>query len=199
MKNKNGRKVKRLRWNRSFVVLASVLVLIIGLVGTTLAWLSTDTTPITNTFTTSTVTTTIEEGESGETKNNVKVTNTGNANAYIRAMVVVTWQKDDTNSSEVYATAPVEGTDYTLIWTKDGWVKHTDGYYYYTSAVAPNASTGILLTSCKPVEGKTPEGYHLVVEILSDAIQAKPDSAVTDAWGVNPSTLSKHDGGISGN
>lgn len=184
MKNKNGRKVKKLRWNRSFVVLASVLVLIIGLVGTTLAWISTSTAPVENTFTPSNVTTTITEDFDKEVKNNVQVKNTGDIDAYIRAMVVVTWQKDDSNPSEVYATAPVEGTDYTVSYPGNGWVKHTDGYYYYTSAVKPTESTGILLTDCKPVEGKAPEGYHLVVEILSDAIQAEPEDAVKSAWGV---------------
>lgn len=185
MKNKNGRKVKRLRWNRSFVVLASVLVLIIGLVGTTLAFLIDSTTPVINTFTPTKVTGEITEEFDGKVKNNVQVKNTGNIDAYIRAMVVVTWQNDAGN---VNATAPVEGTDYTLTWTMDGWVKNGN-YFYYTSKVAPNASTGILLTDCKPVDGKTPDGYHLVVEILSDAIQAEPENAVTDAWGVDPTTL----------
>lgn len=199
MKNKNGRKVKRLRWNRSFVVLASVLVLIIGLVGTTLAFLYDSTEVVKNVFTPSVVTTTIVENFEDNVKNNVQVENTGDIDAYIRAMVVVTWQKDDTNLSVVYPTAPVEGTDYTVFYPGNGWVEHTDGYYYYTSKVAPDASTGVLLTDCKPVEGKTPDGYHLVVEILSEGIQAKPVEAVVEAWGVNPSTLSKHDGGISGN
>lgn len=182
MKNKNGRKVKRLRWNRSFVVLASVLVLIIGLVGTTLAFLYDSTTPVINTFTPTKVTGEITEDFKDNVKNNVQVKNTGDIDAYIRAMVVVTWQDDAGN---VYATAPVEGTDYNVSYPGNGWVKHTDGYYYYTSKVAPNASTGILLTGCKPVEGKAPEGYHLVVEILSDAIQAEPEDAVKEAWSVN--------------
>lgn len=180
MKNKNGRKVKRLRWNRSFVVLASVLVLIIGLVGTTLAFLYDSTTPVINTFTPTKVTGEITEDFKDNVKNDVQVKNTGDIDAYIRAMVVVTWQNDDGN---VYPTAPAEGTDYTLTWTMDGWVKNGN-YFYYTSKVAPNASTGILLTDCKPVEGKAPDGYHLVVEILSDAIQAEPDTAVKSAWGV---------------
>lgn len=196
MKNKNGRKVKRLRWNRSFVVLASVLVLIIGLVGTTLAWITTGTAPITNIFTPTKVTTTIVEKLENNVKKDVQVKNTGDIDAYIRAMVVVTWQDEGGN---VYPATPVAGTNYQITIPSDNkWVAN-GGYYYYTQKVAPGASTGILLTDCKPVEEKTPEGYHLVVEILSDAIQAEPDSAVVEAWGVNPSTLSKHDGGISGN
>lgn len=194
MKNKNGRKVKRLRWNRTFVVLASVLVLAIGLVGTTLAWLSTDTTPITNTFTPSETTVTVDE-EPGETKNNVKVTNTGDISAYIRATVVFTWQDKDGN---VYAQAPVKEKDYTLTWTMEDWVE-SGNYYYYTKAVAAGASTGVLFTNCAPKAGQAPDGYQLCVEILAESIQADPASAVTEAWGVNPTTLSNNDGGISGN
>lgn len=179
MKKQNGRKVKRLRWNRSFVVLASVLVLAIGLVGTTLAWITTNTESITNTFTPTEVTTTIVEEFENNVKNNVTVKNTGNIDAYIRAMVVVTWQDDAGN---VYPGTPAAGTDYQIAIPSDNkWVLN-GGYYYYTEKVAAGASTGNLLTNCKPLTDK--KGYHLVVEILSDAIQAEPKTAVEEAWGV---------------
>lgn len=183
MKNKNGRKVKRLRWNRTFVVLASVLVLAIGLVGTTLAWLLTETKPITNTFDPTKITTEIEE-EPGFTKDNVKVKNTGDVKAYIRAMVIINWQDEDGN---VYAVAPKEGTDYTLTWSMVDWVKSGD-YYYYTKPVEAEDSTGVLFTNCAPVTGKAPEGYELCVEILADSIQSEPPKAVKDAWGVKVNT-----------
>lgn len=196
MKKQNGRKVKRLRWNRSFVVVASVLVLAIGLVGTTLAYLFDKTDAVTNTFIPSNVTTTIEEGPEDKTKNDVKVTNTGNIDAYIRAMVVVTWQNDE---GQVYPAAPVKGTDYQVTYkteANDAWFEK-DGYYYHKAPVTAGNSTSILLTDCKPIGAVPDDDYHLVVEILSDAIQAQPESAVIGAWGVsvNPDgTLS-----VSGN
>lgn len=171
---------------KTILLLVSLVIVLIAMVGTTIAYLVTNTAPITNTFTPSKVTTTITEEFDKEVKNNVQVKNTGDVEAYIRAAVVVTWQND---AGEVYPTAPAEDTDYTVSYPGNGWVKHTDGYYYYTSTVAPNASTGVLLTDCKPVEGKAPDGYHLVVEILAQSIQAKPDNAVTDAWGFVPTTL----------
>lgn len=189
-----SRRRRRFRRNMPSILLIAVVILLGAVVGSTIAYLVTDTDPIKNSFVPATITTEITENFDKEVKNNVQVKNTGDVDAYIRAAVVVTWQNDD---GQVYPTAPVEGTDYTVTWTKDGWVVHTDGYYYYTSVVKPNESTGILLTGCKPVEGKAPDGYHLVVEILSSAIQSKPESAVKEAWGVDPSTLSTYAGGLT--
>lgn len=182
----NKRKPRRRYRSKKPSALLIALVAILGaLVGTTIAYLFTNTGSITNTFTPGNVTTTITEKLDKDVKNNVMVENTGNVEAYIRATVVVTWQDDDGN---VYPTAPVEGTDYTVLWTNaNEWVKK-DGYYYYTSAVAPNGSTSVLLTACKPVEGKAPEGYHLVVEVLASAIQSKPAEAVQAAWPVTVNT-----------
>lgn len=178
---------RRRRRTQRPTLLLTALVLIFGaLVGSTVAFLFTNTGAVTNTFNPSSVTTEIVEEFNGEVKKNVTVKNTGDIPAYIRAAVVVTWQND---AGQVYAETPTEGTDYTVTWTKDDWVKYTDGYYYYTSAVAAGASTGVLLTDCKPVEGKAPNGYYLCVEILASGIQSEPETAVIDAWGVRPTTL----------
>lgn len=174
--------------NKSIAMLVSLIALLVVFVGSTIAYLFMQTDSITNTFTpTSTGITIVEENE-GSTKNNVKITNTGEIKAYIRATVVVTWK--DTNGN-VYGKAPVENTDtnsdgdYEVTWTKNSWVKGSDGFYYYKEPVESGDSTGVLLTDCKPVEGKAPEGYNLSVEILAQAIQAEPTSAVTDAWKVS--------------
>ena len=51
-KNKGLKPSKKvIRWNRSFVVLAALLVLVLGIVGTTLAWLTDTTDALTNNFT----------------------------------------------------------------------------------------------------------------------------------------------------
>lgn len=182
----NNPQRRRRRNRKPTLLMLALAILLVAVVGTTIAYLFTNTGSITNTFTPANVTTEITEDFNNNVKNNVQVKNTGDVEAYIRAAVVVTWQND---AGEVYPTAPVEGTDYTVSYPGNGWVKHTDGYYYYTSPVAAGASTGILLTDCKPVDGKAPDDYHLVVEILASAIQSKPDNAVTDAWGINPTTL----------
>lgn len=182
MKPNDSKQRTRRFWRDRPVVLAiSVLVLVLGIVGTTLAYLFTNTDSITNTFTVATAGITVDEKLENGVKNDVTIKNTGDVDVYIRARVIVTWKDDEGNVS---ATAPVAGTDYTITYqTGTGWVEY-EGNYYYTSSVAAGGPTGVLFTDCKPVEGKTPDGYHLSVEILADSIQAKPENAVQEAWGV---------------
>lgn len=178
---------RRRRTQRPTLLLAALVLIFGALVGSTVAFLFTNTGAVTNTFTPSKVTVDVPEDFDNEVKNNVRVQNTGDIAAYVRAAVVVTWQDDKGN---VHPTVPVEGTDYTVTYPANtGWFKHTDGFYYYTSALAPKAETGVLLTACKPVEGKAPAGYHLSVEILASGIQSQPTTAVEDAW---PVTVDEH-------
>lgn len=163
------------------VTLLLTVMLTLSLIGGTLAYLVASAEPITNTFTPITVTTDIDEGFDKEVKSNVKVKNTGDTEAYIRAAVVVTWQNEN---GEVYLNAPVEGTDYTVDWTMDGWMK-IGNYYYHKAPVEANDSTGILFTGCKLKDDVTPpDGYYLNVEILASAIQSQPTSTVENAWKV---------------
>lgn len=184
--NKSGAPASRRRLRRPLLAAAAVVLILGAAIGGTVAYLVTGQTSITNTFTPAEVKVEIEETFDSSIKNNVTIKNTGNTSAYIRAAVVATWQND---RNEIYATAPVEGTDYTVTWTMSNWVKYTDGFYYYTSIVSPGNSTGELLTGCGPVEGKTPDGYHLVVEVLAQAIQADNEQSITtkvvgESWGV---------------
>ena len=81
---------KLIRWNRSFVVLAALLVLVLGIVGTTLAWLTDKTKDLTNTFEYAKVSCEVLETVTQTTKSDVRIKNTGNTDAYIRATYVVT-------------------------------------------------------------------------------------------------------------
>lgn len=188
------RKNRRLRWNRQFVLLVSILALLVGIVGSSLAYLITQTGSVENTFQPSRVTCRIDEEFDKATKRNVKVTNTGDTDAYIRAYIVVTWTDDDGN---IVAQKPVDGEDYSLVIpTNTGWSKGSDGFYYYASSVAPNGQTGTLIESCSP-KGENAQKYKLTVDIIADAVQSKGDSAdgkpVVIAWGVTV----KDDGTIS--
>lgn len=182
-KNKGLKPSKKvIRWNRSFVALAALLVLVLGIVGTTLAWLTDTTTDLTNTFEYAKVSCSVEETFENNVKSDVKVKNTGNTNAYIRATYVVTWQDDNGNVSG----QPVQNTDYTISLNTNDWVAK-DGYYYYKNVVPAGELTNNLINSCKVEDGVTPPtGYHLCVEILATAIQSQPASAVNDAWPNNP-------------
>lgn len=171
---------RHIKKSKPSLLLVALVVLVGVLVGSTVAYLITNTGSVANSFTPAKITTDITEDFDGSVKNNVCVTNTGDVEAYIRAAVVVTWKC----GSDVYPTAPVPGTDYTMTCPADaGWVQ-SGSYYYYTSAVAPNASTGVLLTGCQPLHDAPATGYTLHVEILTEAIQSTPGAAVTEAWGV---------------
>ncbi len=169
----------RLSQKTRVVLLVSVLLMLtISVIGS-IAYLVDNTKPLKNIFTPTSVPIKVEEDLDGDVKKNVQITNTGNTDAYIRAAVIVTWVDKDGN---VYGQSPVAGTDYTIDWKKDGWVEY-GGYYYYTTAVTPNGSTGVLFTECKPLISK--DGYQLSVEIVAQSIQAQPASAVEEAWKIN--------------
>ncbi len=178
---KNMKSKKKFRIDKSYILLVSTVVLIIGIVTGTFAYLIDHADGVTNEFKYANVSCSVDETFNGTTKSDVKITNTGDTEAYIRARIIVTW-KD--SAGNVYGKAPVAGTDYTIDFNTSAWTHHTDGYYYCNTAVAPNGgSTPVLITSCTPNGDNAPEGYALSVEIIADAIQSNPSNAITEAWG----------------
>ena len=170
----------------------------------------------------------------GGTKSGIKITNTGNTDAFIRAAITGQWV--DENGAPVFSF-----TDFTVAdiiqeidsWYNDqfgtgtghfgvfdglvgytknekngtgntGWVKGNDGYYYYTTKVAPNATTGtpvfntytVTLANVPKIKvaGALQE-VHFVMEISAQAISAKQldgsdytwNAAWTNALGKDPS------------
>lgn len=165
----------------SMLLVSLVLIAAIA-VGSTVAFIATSTEPITNIFNPANVTIDIDEKFENGVKTDVKVKNTGNTDAFIRAQIVVTWKDANGNVS---ATKPVEGTDYTMTLNEADWFQGTDGFYYCKTSVAPNGFTPALITECKKADGVTPpDGYDLSVEIIASGIQSTPDGAVTEAWGM---------------
>lgn len=178
--NKSG-----FRWKRSGILLAAVIVLLAGAVGGTWAFLVAQSEPVQNNFTYAHVRCTIDETFDGTTKSDVKIQNTGDIPAYIRARIVVTWKDANGNVS---STVPVKNTDYTIAFNTTDWTQQ-DGYWYCKNAVDAKDFTPVLITKCEKT-GDAPEGYDLSVEILADAIQSEPASAVTEAWGYTPTAAS---------
>ena len=195
--------MKRKINKRSMALLVSLAVVLTVAVGVTLAYIFTKTDPVENTFKPSKVTcAVIEDGKTTDdpfgqvnvsSKSNVQIKNTGDTTAYIRVAIVVTWKNKNGN---VWAQAPVEGTDYTIDWAYDDkdnptrWTPGDDGYYYYDFPVLPGEFTGILIKEAKLKEGyAAPVGtdgtqYYLSIEIVASAIQADGMGATTaqDAW-----------------
>lgn len=169
----------------------ALLVGVILLAGTagTLAWLSV-TGVLVNQFGIGSVTPLVQETLNGNVKSDVKAQNTGTAPAYIRAAVDIYWQ--DGNGARLWEEPkeePKGEADYEIAWSvadasganlADNWVKASDGFYYWTSPVAPGGETGVLIN--RVTELKTTKGRNLVVDISTQAVQATPDEAVRDAW-----------------
>lgn len=174
--NKSG-----FRWKRSGILLAAVIVLLAGAVGGTWAFLVAQSEPVQNNFTYAHVRCTIKEKFDGTTKSDVKIQNTGDIPAYIRARIVVTWK--DT-SGNVSAAVPVKNTDYTITFNETDWTQQGD-YWYCKTAVDAGGETPVLIIKCEK-KGNAPKDYDLSVEILADAIQSEPTNAVTEAWGNTP-------------
>lgn len=196
-KNKGLKPSKKvIRWNRSFVALAALLVLVLGIVGTTLAWLTDKTKDLTNTFEYAKVSCQVlEDVNSNETqKRNVRIQNTGNTEAYIRATYVVTYR--DNTGSILYETLSNRtwNVDLSNIINKENWAQGEDGYWYCKTPVAPGEETPVLFND--PINGNGTilndggSNKHVItyVEILATAIQSQPVNAVNEAWPNNPIT-----------
>lgn len=170
---------------KSLVLLVCVTLLLTFAVSGTVAFLADNSGPVVNEFTPVNVTPTVNESFSGTVKSNVKIGNTGNINAYIRAMVIITWQNEAGNVLPMLPVATGNSPDYSITWGTSGWDRETtDGFYYHTAPVAPSGETSVLITECKPLKAAPVKGYTLHVEILAQSIQAQPTTAVTNSWGV---------------
>ena len=116
----------------------------------------------------------------GSEKSDIRVENTGNVKEFIRLRLV---------SYYVDANGDIAGTaasQYPNLTLKNNWIAGANHTYYYPYPTEPGNSTGIL---CEPVtlgqtqlaDGKT---VYQVIEVIAEAVQAEPISAVQEAWGV---------------
>ncbi len=185
---------KVIRWNRSFVVLAALLVLVLGIVGTTLAWLTDKTKDLTNTFEYAKVSCQVLETVTQTEKKDVKIRNTGNTDAYIRVTYVVTIRDEEGNILyDAYETETFQEymKDLERKISDPRWQKGKDGYWYYRLPVPPNGYTEKLFNSTihslRIKINETLRKTH--IEILASAVQAMPTNAVTEAWGATVQTV----------
>lgn len=164
---------------RLSTLLLSVILVVTIAVGGTVAYLVTQDKPITNTFTPSHVTCRVYENFDGKTKTNVNVTNTGDTEAYIRVKLVTYRVNQDGQHIGGTATIPpfTPGTH---------WVKHNDGYYYYTLPVKPDERpAAVLISSITLKDSYTDaDGGKQVIEVMAEAIQSAPAEAIGQSWGV---------------
>lgn len=169
---------RKRRSKKTGTLLFSLVLLLTMLVGGTLAYLTMKTDPIQNVFTPSHVSCTVTEDFNGTTKSNVNVTNNSDINAYIRVKLVTYRVNADDQHIGGTSTIPsfTPGTN---------WVEH-GGYYYYTLPVAPNQQPANALIGSIDLAGSynDADGGKQVIEVMAEAIQSVPATAVQNSWGV---------------
>lgn len=163
---------------RSLVLVVSVLALVLAVAGGTLAWLVANSGPVTNTFTPATVSCEVEETFKNNVKSDVNVKNTSNIDAYLRVKLVT--YRVNKDGEHIGGTATIPGFT-----PGEGWVEH-DGFYYYTKPVVPGATPAkpLIDTITLTDSYNDADGGKQVIEVMAEAIQSQPDSAVQQAWGV---------------
>lgn len=173
---------RKRRSRKTGTLLFSLVLLLTMMIGGTLAYLTMKTDPIQNRFTPSQVSCTVTEDFNGTVKKNVNVTNDSDIEAYIRVKLVSYRVNNDTEPKRIGGTATIPefnpGTN---------WFKYGD-YYYYTLPVAPGqepaydliGNPGISLTESYD----DADGGKQVIEVMAEAIQSSPASAVGQSWGV---------------
>ena len=169
---RHSKKAKMNR-NRSLGIVLALVMLVVAVAGTTIAYLSHSSEPVVNSFSPSAITCDIEETVGGGVKSSVMVKNTGKTAAFIRVAVIA-----NTVDGEGSITGPANVDSYLggANWVKSGM------YYYYTQPVSPDGTTGDLLNSPINLTG-------IQVTILAEAIQSEPADAALSAWGVSPGSL----------
>lgn len=169
----------------SIAVVCLTLVLFCG-IGGTLAYIVTNTDPLTNVFQKTEVTCEVLENFEGKTKRNVNVQNTGDIDAYIRVKLI----SYRVNSDGDHIGGKAEIPTFT---PGEGWI-YDKGYYYYTKPVAPEAMPEVDLIGDDGITlkeyaldytetSRDVDGGKQVIEVMAEAIQSKPMTAVKDAWG----------------
>lgn len=165
------RKSRRRRGRKRSLLTAGLLLLLsISSVGGTVAYIVTQTSLLQNTFNMAVIDCQVlEEYDAVQAKKtDVRVKNTGTADAYIRVKLIANWYANDSNT--IVAQAGWSPTE--AVKTGTGWVLGADGYYYYTQPVEAGDVTDNLIDS---ITLKMDEAtrFRQVLEIIAEAIQAE--------------------------
>ena len=156
---------------RSYILLAS-LILVLGLgIGATAAYLAADSVSVTNTFTPAQIEVEVQEEFSNNVKTNIGAQNTSDVKAYVRITLVEYWMKGGD------IVAKPDGGSVTQTELNADWIQ-ANGIYYYTKPLASGAAA----TAINQVTATVPEGYTYHLDVYAEAIQAEPTDAVKDAW-----------------
>ena len=185
---------KRRHKKKNSMLIPSLVVLILGVVGGSMALLADSTKPVTNTFIPAVVEVDPTETVTHNTKSDIAVKNPKNDSAvpvYIRATISVYWTDHfaaDNNSAvaEHIIPQPAGATITIPSVPNNGWILGDDGYYYYSDVVDPGETTKPLFATAIQVNipDETLPNVKCHVDIHTEAIQADGLGATSaqDAW-----------------
>ena len=162
----------RLRPTLPVVILLALAVIC----GTVFAYMFHRTEDQSTTFTPAQVSCEVQETFKNNAKSSIKVTNTGNIDAYIRVRLVTYWVDSDGNVAAKSSPA-------LSITPANDWIAGKDNTFYYPLPVAAGDTTPELLSSSITLVVDA-DGNRQVIDVFAEAIQAKPTTAVEEAWGV---------------
>ena len=163
------------------LILPALLILLIVACGTVFAYMFSRTEYKDNQFTPAVVSCEVHEmTDAGVTeKSSIMVKNTGNIDAYLRVRFVSYWvQITEEGGTEIVA----EESFVPEVKPASGWLKGANDTYYYQSPVAPDKTTGELLSEKMTLEVDEETGYMQVIEVFAEAIQSRPKDAVETRW-----------------
>jgi hypothetical protein len=179
----------------SIIIVGAIL--IVASVSVTVAYMIIRSPEITNSFVPAKIDCQVLETETiiddVVTKTSVTAQNTGDVDAYIRVRVVTYWE--DSKGNLVARTSPKNEFDGAWKYNDAAWIyDDTNQTFYHKAPVGANDVTAELLGSgfdgitLKPEsveqEGNVTFTYYPVVEFIVEGIQAAPDTAVKESWGV---------------
>lgn len=133
-----------------------------------------------------------EKFEEKVKKTSIRVENTGNIEAYIRLRVLSYWQDSKGNAVAIDRDPPSITPDSSM-WIEDTTGNDTVNTFYCKVPIAAGSKTPellrngtfIMLETMKKTDDFGVEYvYYQVVEIIAEAIQSKPASAVEESWNV---------------
>lgn len=174
---------------KMMVLAISIILLLSTAVMGTMMFLVSKTPVVTNTFDPAKVTCEVQEQFDGTVKKDVTAKNTSNIDAYLRIKLVS--YRVNTDGERIGGTVVIP--NFT---PSSGWFEQ-DGFYYYHKPVAPGEIPEVKLIGDSGITLVTytdADGGKQVIEVIAEAIQAKPTSVVADQWNVtvnDSGTISK--------
>ena len=155
-----------IRIDKKLITLLVCITLLLTLpVSGTVAFLIDKPAGITNTFRRVRVQIEVTDTVSSYTKQSPTITNTGDVDVYVRAVVAAFWVKDGS------IVGSWNEAEYPALILNDGWSR-AGGFYYYADPIAPGESAVLFASYAQPANPPV-AGAHLEMDVIAQAVQAE--------------------------